>query len=110
MMKAPCRDRHPPGPVVALDHVGSHMQIGRAFDALFASWPAESGREPADAPVVEEYLNSPRDTSPADLVTHIHAKLTPVWRVLDSASPTISKLSFDTALIRERRELEGLSR
>ena len=38
------------------------------------------------------------------------AKLTPVWRVLDAASPTLSKLSFDTAFIRERRELEGLSR
>ena len=37
-------------------------------------------------------------------------KLTPVWRVLDAASATLSKLSFDTAFIRERRELEGLSR
>ncbi len=36
--------------------------------------------------------------------------LTPVWRVLDAASPTLSKLSFNATFIRERRELEGLSR
>ena len=38
------------------------------------------------------------------------AKITPVWRVLDATSPTLPKLSFDTAFIRDRRELEGLSR
>jgi len=38
------------------------------------------------------------------------ANITPVWRVLDAGSPTLPKLSFDTAFIRDRRELEGLSR
>ena len=36
------------------------------------------------------------------------AKVTPVWRVLGPTSPTLPKLSFDTAFIRERRALEGL--
>ena len=36
------------------------------------------------------------------------SKVTPVWRVLGPASPTLSKLSFDTAFIHERRGLEGL--
>ena len=36
------------------------------------------------------------------------AKVTPFWRVLGPASPTLPKLSFDTAFIRERRALEGL--
>ena len=37
-------------------------------------------------------------------------KVTPFWRVLDTHSPTLAKLSFDTAFIRDRRALEGLSR
>lgn len=36
------------------------------------------------------------------------SKVTPVWRVLDAASPTLRKLSFDTAFIAERRALEKL--
>ena len=35
--------------------------------------------------------------------------ITPVWRVLDAASPTLPKLSFDLAFIRDQRALEGLS-
>lgn len=38
------------------------------------------------------------------------ARITPVWRVLDAASPTLPKLSFDTAFIRDQRAAEGLSR
>ena len=34
--------------------------------------------------------------------------LTPVWRVLDAASPTRAKLSFDLAFIRDQRAREGL--
>ncbi len=38
------------------------------------------------------------------------AALTPVWRVLNDASPTLAKLSFDPAFIRAQRAAEGLSR
>ena len=38
------------------------------------------------------------------------AIITPVWHVLDAASPTLPKLSFDLAFIRDQRALEGLSR
>ena len=38
------------------------------------------------------------------------AALTPIWRVLDDASPTLAKLSFDPAFIRAQRASEGLSR
>jgi AraC family transcriptional regulator len=34
-----------------------------------------SGREPADAPVFEEYLNSPRDTAPTELLSDIYLPL-----------------------------------
>lgn len=35
-------------------------------------------------------------------------QLTPIWRVLDAASPTLPKLSFDTQFIRDQRAFEGL--
>ena len=35
--------------------------------------------------------------------------VTPVWRVLPAGSPTLKKLSFDPAFIRERRAAERLS-
>jgi hypothetical protein len=37
------------------------------------------------------------------------AKVTPIWRVLDEASPTTKKLSFDSAFITQQRAIEGLS-
>lgn len=39
---------------------------------LFGTWLPQSGREPADGPVLEEYFNSPRDTAPADLLTDLY--------------------------------------
>jgi AraC family transcriptional regulator len=38
---------------------------------LYGTWLVQSVREAADAPVFEEYLNSPKDTAPADLITEI---------------------------------------
>jgi len=38
------------------------------------------------------------------------AGIAPVWRVLDATSPTLPKLSFDLAFIRDQRALKGLSR
>lgn len=37
-------------------------------------------------------------------------EITPVWRVLDPASPTLKKLSYDPAFILTRRAAEGLDR
>jgi len=34
-----------------------------------------SGHEAADLPVFEDYLNNPRDTAPADLLTDIYLPL-----------------------------------
>ena len=36
--------------------------------------------------------------------------VTPVWRALDASSPTLAKLSFAVAFIRDQRANEGLSR
>ena len=61
-----------------LVHTGPYASMGAAYRWLFGAWLAGSGRQPADAPVVEEYLNSPRETAPADLVTHIFLPLRPI--------------------------------
>jgi hypothetical protein len=37
------------------------------------------------------------------------AQATPFWRVIDEKCPTFAKLSFDTAIIRHQRRLEGLN-
>jgi len=34
--------------------------------------------------------------------------ITPFWRVMDSRTPSTSRLSFGTELIKEQREIEGL--
>jgi AraC family transcriptional regulator len=65
----------PAAECAVLVHTGPYASMGAAYRWLFGEWLEQSGREPADAPVVEEYLNSPRDTAPADLVTHIHLPL-----------------------------------
>ena len=65
----------PAADYAVLVHTGPYASMGAAYRWLFGAWLEQSGREPADAPVVEEYLNSPRDTAPADLVTHIHLPL-----------------------------------
>jgi AraC family transcriptional regulator len=42
---------------------------------LYGSWLPQSGREPGDAPCLEEYLNSPRDTAPTELLSDIYLPL-----------------------------------
>ena len=46
-----------------------------AYQWLYGDWLLRSGREPADAPVFEEYLNSPRDTAPTELLSDIYLPL-----------------------------------
>ncbi|GGP27959.1 AraC family transcriptional regulator [Silvimonas amylolytica] len=50
---------------------GPYAQIGAAINALYAVWLPQSGYEPEDRPVLEHYLNSPRDTAPEALQTRL---------------------------------------
>lgn len=63
------------GPHAVLRHRGPYPDMKAAYDWLFGEWLVGSGREAADAPVFETYLNSPQDTRPADLLTDIHLPL-----------------------------------
>ena len=61
-----------------LRHRGPYASMRAAYQWLYGHWLVQSGREAADAPVFEEYLNNPRDTAPADLLTDICLPLTRV--------------------------------
>ena len=64
------------GPYAVLTYKGPYDGIKVGYDHLFGSWLPKSGREPADAPCYELYLNSPMDTARDDLLTEIYLPLT----------------------------------
>jgi AraC family transcriptional regulator len=66
------------GPYAALRHRGPYAEMRAAYLWLYGTWLPRSGREAADLPVLEEYLNSPRDTAPADLLTDMLLPLRPI--------------------------------
>lgn len=63
------------GDYAVLTYKGPYEDIGVAYDHLFGRWLPGSGREPADAPCYEVYLNDPADTKPEDLLTEIRLPL-----------------------------------
>jgi AraC family transcriptional regulator len=67
----------PAGPVAVLRYRGPYASMQAAYRWLFGQWLPQSGHSPADHPVWEDYLNHPRDTAPADLLTHICLPLAP---------------------------------
>jgi len=63
------------GAYAMLRHKGPYADMRGAYEWLYGTWLPQSGREPADAPCVEEYLNTPRDTAPTELLTDIYLPL-----------------------------------
>ncbi len=61
----------PAGPYAVLHYKGPYPSVKVAYDYLYGEWLPNSGREPANAPCYEVYLNSPADTAPEDLRTDI---------------------------------------
>jgi AraC family transcriptional regulator len=58
-----------------LRHQGPYATMRAAYQWLYGQWLVQSGREPANLPVFEEYLNNPRGTAPSQLLTDIHLPL-----------------------------------
>ena len=58
-------------PCAVLRYRGPYPNMRDAYQWLYGTWLVASGHALADQPVFEEYLNSPRDTAPADLLTDI---------------------------------------
>lgn len=61
----------PAGPHAVMRYRGPYSGLGAAYEQLFGQWLPASGREPADRPVFEIYLNTPINSAPEDLVTEI---------------------------------------
>lgn len=55
----------------ALTYRGPYADMRSAYRWMFGTWLPRSGHEPADRPMLEEYLNNPRDTPPTELLTMI---------------------------------------
>lgn len=58
-----------------LRHRGPYATMRAAYQWLYGQWLVQSGYETGDQPVFEEYVNNPRDTAPADLLTDIFQPL-----------------------------------
>lgn len=58
-----------------LRHRGPYATMRAAYQWLYGQWLVDAGRELADQPVFEEYLNNPRDTAPNELLTDIFLPL-----------------------------------
>lgn len=61
----------PAGPCAVLRYRGPYASMHAAYRWLFGQWLPHSGRQPAEHPVWEDYLNDPRQVAPADLLTDI---------------------------------------
>jgi AraC family transcriptional regulator len=58
-------------------HRGPYTELHRSYAWLFGQWLPSSGREAANAPCHEVYVNDARTTPEADLITHIRVPLIP---------------------------------
>lgn len=56
-------------------HKGPYEKLGQTYQRLCGGWLPKSGHELREAPAFEEYLNSPMNTRPEDLLTLIHLPL-----------------------------------
>ena len=73
-MQAPAgleRRELPGGPVASIVHKGPYAELSQAYDWLYGAWLPASGREPADAPAYEIYLNDPSAHPPTDWLTRV---------------------------------------
>jgi AraC family transcriptional regulator len=63
------------GRYAVMRYQGPYASMHAAYKWLFGHWLLRSGEQAADYPVFEDYLNSPLDTAPADLLTDIYMPL-----------------------------------
>ncbi len=63
------------GLYAVLKHKGPYANMKAAYQWLYGEWLVQSGKQVANEPIFEEYLNSPRDTAPTELLTQIYLPL-----------------------------------
>jgi AraC family transcriptional regulator len=60
------------GAYAVFTHKGPYEDFGKTYGQIFGSWLPKSGYQLRDVPSFEQYLNSPQNTRPEDLVTLIY--------------------------------------
>ena len=63
------------GPYAVLKYKGPYADMKAAYQWFYGEWLIQSGRDAANAPCFEDYLNNPQDTAPNDLLTDIYMPL-----------------------------------
>lgn len=63
------------GDYAVLRHKGPYADMGMAYRWLYGTWLPQSDRALRNSPIFEEYLNTPRDVPPTELVTEIYMPL-----------------------------------
>ena len=66
------------GDYAVFTHHGPYNEVSRAYRHLMGEWLPRSGRELADSPCFEAYLNDPESTPEAELLTDVFAPLAPL--------------------------------
>jgi AraC family transcriptional regulator len=61
----------PGGRHAVLTHQGPYAELDSAYKWLYREWLPQSGEEPADRPLFEEYLNNPRELPPKEWLTAV---------------------------------------
>ena len=65
----------PGGLAASLVFQGPYSDLHRAYRFLYGEWLPDSGHEPADLAVFEEYLNNPKQLPPGEWLTEIRLPL-----------------------------------
>jgi AraC family transcriptional regulator len=71
------RARIPPLLCASVMHKGPYAELERPYRFLFGDWLPGSGREAANHPCFEEYLNDPRSLPPPEWLTRVYLPLQP---------------------------------
>jgi AraC family transcriptional regulator len=65
----------PGGRYAVVTHKGPYETMGKTYQRIYGGWLPKSGYALRDVPAFEQYMNSPQNTRPGDLVTLIHVPL-----------------------------------
>lgn len=67
--------RIPAGRVATIRYKGPYTGLEEVYRQLYQEWLPRSGEEASDQPVFEEYLNTPREVPPSELLTEVNLPL-----------------------------------
>jgi AraC family transcriptional regulator len=65
----------PPLLCASVLHQGPYAELDRPYRFLYRAWLPQAGRDPADHPCFEEYLNDARAVPPSECLTRIYLPL-----------------------------------